>query len=145
MLRPLDSITRRTKASWLSLSCSAPLEIPAKSLYRRRLLDGLVNKVTLMHVVCTSDTHNTQPTPPQGDTPIHAGDLTQRGTPKELQKSLHWLNHQPRKFIVVVAGNHDLLLDRSYRDKPEDTEQRLRLDRARISYLQDWCHVETRK
>jgi 3',5'-cyclic AMP phosphodiesterase CpdA len=62
-------------------------------------------------IVCTSDTHNSQPRIPAGDVLIHAGDLTQTGTAKELQAQLDWLNSQPHRYKIVIAGNHDVLLD----------------------------------
>ncbi|KAK4142556.1 Metallo-dependent phosphatase-like protein [Dichotomopilus funicola] len=64
-------------------------------------------------VVCISDTHNSQPKLPSGDVLIHAGDLTQSGTFAELQTTLAWLRSQPHPIKIVVAGNHDLLLDPS--------------------------------
>lgn len=64
-------------------------------------------------VVCVSDTHNSQPTLPDGDVLIHAGDLTQSGTFEELHTALGWLSSQPHPIKVVIAGNHDLLLDAS--------------------------------
>ncbi|OGM47570.1 phosphoesterase [Aspergillus bombycis] len=39
-------------------------------------------------VVCISDTHNCQPSLPEGDILIHAGDLTQSGSLKELQANI---------------------------------------------------------
>jgi Icc-related predicted phosphoesterase len=42
---------------------------------------------------------------------IHAGDLTQSGTLKELQTSLDWLKTLPHQYKIVIAGNHDILLD----------------------------------
>ncbi|KAK8092839.1 Metallo-dependent phosphatase-like protein [Apiospora kogelbergensis] len=59
-------------------------------------------------VVCISDTHNSNarcdPLPP-GDVLIHAGDLTQAGSPAELQAA------------IVVGGNHDVVLDPARSDE----------------------------
>jgi 3',5'-cyclic AMP phosphodiesterase CpdA len=44
---------------------------------------------------------------------IHAGDLTQTGTAQEPQAQLDWLNSQPHRHKVVIAGNHDIFLDRA--------------------------------
>ena len=66
---------------------------------------------TPMAIVCISDTHNTQPTVPEGDILIHAGDLTQSGSLKELQAALTWLHTLPHPTKIVIAGNHELLLD----------------------------------
>ncbi|EEY18771.1 metallophosphoesterase domain-containing protein [Verticillium alfalfae VaMs.102] len=62
-------------------------------------------------VVCISDTHNTQPRLPQGEILIHAGDMTQSGTFDELVAAVDWLSSQPHPIKIVVAGNHDVLLD----------------------------------
>jgi 3',5'-cyclic AMP phosphodiesterase CpdA len=37
--------------------------------------------------------------------------LTQNGTAPELQSQLDWLNAQPHPHKVVIAGNHDIVLD----------------------------------
>lgn len=65
----------------------------------------------LITVVCISDTHNTQPDVPDGDVLLHAGDLTKGGSFEELQDQLSWLQALPHRYKVVIAGNHDLLLD----------------------------------
>jgi calcineurin-like phosphoesterase family protein len=64
--------------------------------------------------VCISDTHNTRPPVPDGDVLLHAGDLTIGGTFAELRAQLDWLRHLPHRHKVVVAGNHDLLLDAAF-------------------------------
>ncbi|KAK3995708.1 Metallo-dependent phosphatase [Cladorrhinum sp. PSN332] len=88
-------------------------------------------------VVCLSDTHNNQPSSvPEGDILIHAGDLTNSGTFSELQAILDWLNSLPHPYKVVIAGNHDILLD-PLRDAPGDAEQRAKLNWGGIIYLQD--------
>lgn len=66
-------------------------------------------------IVCLSNTHGTQPSVPPGDLLLHAGDLTQWGTFNEIQAQLTWLSQQPHKYKVVIAGNHDLLLDPGFR------------------------------
>ncbi|KAJ5671245.1 hypothetical protein N7507_000372 [Penicillium longicatenatum] len=66
---------------------------------------------TPIAIVCISDTHNSQPTIPDGDILIHAGDLTQSGSFQELQAALIWLNLLPYPTKIVIAGNHELLLD----------------------------------
>ncbi|KAK3939328.1 hypothetical protein QBC46DRAFT_438139 [Diplogelasinospora grovesii] len=54
-----------------------------------------------------------EPARPLADpvTLIHAGDLTQSGSLTEIQRALNWLRAQPHRHKVVIAGNHDLLLD----------------------------------
>lgn len=75
-----------------------------------------------LKVVCVSDTHNTTPALPAGDILVHSGDLTQYGTFKELQRQLDWLNAQPHAHKIVVAGNHDLLLDVAFVARHPDRE-----------------------
>lgn len=75
-------------------------------------------KVALNHtpvtIVCISDTHNKTPVVPDGDILLHAGDLTRMGTFEELQDQLHWIGKLPHQHKIVIAGNHDLLLDRRF-------------------------------
>ncbi|KAF4555613.1 putative calcineurin-like phosphoesterase 2 [Elsinoe fawcettii] len=68
-------------------------------------------------VVCVSDTHNLKPVLPSGDILIHAGDLSGKGSFEQLQDQLDWLDQQPHKHKIVIAGNHDLLLDPEFVDK----------------------------
>jgi calcineurin-like phosphoesterase family protein len=65
-------------------------------------------------VVCIADTHNTQSRLPPGDILLHAGDLSQYGTFAEIQAQLTWLSAQPHRWKIVIAGNHDLLLDGAF-------------------------------
>lgn len=67
----------------------------------------------------------TQPELPDGDLLLHAGDLTQSGSFEELQMQIDWLHSQPRKFKVVIAGNHDLCLDPSKRPGNDGKSARL--------------------
>ncbi|CEL09728.1 hypothetical protein ASPCAL12859 [Aspergillus calidoustus] len=72
------------------------------------------SSTTPIHIVCISDTHNTTPSLPDGDILIHAGDLTQSGSWCELEAQIAWLDAQPHRFKVVVAGNHEICLDSSF-------------------------------
>ncbi|KAF8418198.1 Metallo-dependent phosphatase-like protein [Tirmania nivea] len=69
-----------------------------------------------VRIVCISDTHNQTPARlPPGDVLIHAGDLTNSGTYKELSRAAEWLrNLKGYEYKIVVPGNHDLGLDRSW-------------------------------
>lgn len=53
-------------------------------------------------------THN----PP--DVLIHAGDLTNQGSFKELEKAIAWISNTDFAAKIIVAGNHDLSLDPEY-------------------------------
>jgi hypothetical protein len=63
-----------------------------------------------IRVVCISYTHDTQPSVP-GDVLIHAGDLTPNGTAEELHAAVTWISCLPHPIKIVVAGNHDKILD----------------------------------
>lgn len=67
-------------------------------------------------VVCISDTHCLNPEVPPGDLLLHAGDMTNNGTFDEIQALLDWLNTLPHRHKVVIAGNHDDLLDAAFVD-----------------------------
>ena len=67
-----------------------------------------------MRVVCISDTHGQHhmlTTLPDGDMLIHAGDFASHGRIDDCMRALHWLNAQPFKYRVVIAGNHDCFMD----------------------------------
>lgn len=65
-----------------------------------------------MIIDCTSDLHGFYPELEGGDLLIIAGDLTKTDTEKEYWDFFEWLSKQKYKKIVVVAGNHDNLLDK---------------------------------
>lgn len=64
-----------------------------------------------MRIVCISDTHNqlSRIKIPDGDMLIHAGDLTMRGTIREVVRELRILADLPHRNKVLIAGNHDWL------------------------------------
>ncbi|KAL8827831.1 MAG: hypothetical protein Q9191_002952 [Dirinaria sp. TL-2023a] len=69
--------------------------------------------------VCISDTHNASPGTgafklPKGDVLVHAGDLTKQGTYAELRKTLDWIEKADFEVKIVVAGNHDITLDKEF-------------------------------
>ncbi len=68
-----------------------------------------------VRIVAMADTHGEHAALhlPEGDVLIHAGDLTQRGTASELKAVADFLRAQPHPHKVVVAGNHDFLLQDS--------------------------------
>lgn len=93
-----------------------PATYLARWLYRRKPKQGSPPSPgpSPIRIVCVSDTHCTQPGLPGGDVLLHAGDLTNKGSFEEIQAQLHWLNTLPHKHKVVIAGNHDVLLDPDY-------------------------------
>ncbi|KAJ5782247.1 hypothetical protein N7457_004021 [Penicillium paradoxum] len=95
-----------------------------------------------IRIICISDTHNATPPLPPGDILIHAGDLTAHGTFDEMQAQLWWLSSQPYTHKIVIAGNHDLVLDEASEMKFLAREgisgaKRRELDWSGIQYLQD--------
>ena len=67
-----------------------------------------------MRFVCISDTHgfHDRIELPDGDVLIHAGDMTNHGSPSQLFDVFAWLSKQPHERIIVVPGNHDFGLER---------------------------------
>lgn len=91
-------------------------------------------------IVCISDTHNAQFNIPDGDILIHAGDLTQSGSFQELQAALAWLRAQTHPTKIVIAGNHELLLDSAWTNSPgraPAVSERAQLDWGDIMYLEN--------
>ncbi|KAJ4291822.1 hypothetical protein N0V90_009718 [Kalmusia sp. IMI 367209] len=110
------SIFQPTPPTPLELFVRNPILFLVTWLYNNRptLLPYPISQAQPTRVVCISDTHNERPSIPDGDILIHAGDLTQNGTFAELQAQLDWLRKLPHKHKIVVAGNHDLLLDEGF-------------------------------
>lgn len=137
----LDALINRSKLEPWQQFLNKPCIFLAQLLYiwREKIpAQPLSNPVS---IVCISDTHNTQPICPDGDILIHAGDLTQSGSFKEMQNALNWIQAQSHPTKIVVAGNHDLLLDPCQdpvSTKAETAEaERQMLDWGDIIYLQN--------
>lgn len=67
-----------------------------------------------VRIVCISDTHgqHIKLSVPDGDVLVHAGDFMAFGyAPKEIADFNHWLSTQPHRYKVVIAGNHDVMID----------------------------------
>ena len=114
--KPMDAILyRREPSLWDHLF--DPLLFLGTKLYRfttQLKIGNLKSSHTSIRIVCLSDTHNdhasTSPLP-DGDILIHAGDLTQSGTKRELFNALSWLHDQPHTIKLFIAGNHDMALN----------------------------------
>lgn len=65
-----------------------------------------------MRLVCLSDTHmkHDQVTVPDGDVLIHAGDLATFGGVAQIEQAAGWLRSLPHETKIVIAGNHDRVL-----------------------------------
>ncbi|KXG45226.1 uncharacterized protein PGRI_041390 [Penicillium griseofulvum] len=69
--------------------------------------------------VCVSDTHGYTPSEagfklPDGDVLIHAGDLTNNGSLKELRRTMDWICKADFEIKIIVGGNHDITLDPTF-------------------------------
>ena len=70
-----------------------------------------------VRIIVMSDTHNTVRNAaeaarvPTGDVFIHCGDVTVDGTAREVCSFNEWLGLLPHQHRIVIAGNHDLILD----------------------------------
>jgi predicted phosphodiesterase len=113
----------------------------------------------LTRIVCISDTHSSGDfNLPNGDILIHAGDLTRKGSHSELKQVLSWLKSLINfRLKIIIAGNHDVTLDRTYYEthwrrfhtKKEDSEQIINMfndpklrDKYGIIYLQDQMFID---
>ncbi len=65
-----------------------------------------------MKITAVSDLHGDMPKLGGGDLLIIAGDLTARDTMKQYLDFRHWLSLQPYEKKIVVAGNHDMLVQK---------------------------------
>jgi Icc-related predicted phosphoesterase len=64
-----------------------------------------------MLIDCISDLHGFFPDLAGGDILIIAGDLTARNTKEEYDAFISWLTKLPYRCKIVVAGNHDGLIE----------------------------------
>lgn len=77
-----------------------------------------------IRVVCISDTHTLQwPDVPDGDLLIHAGDLANDGSVREIQAAVDWLRSLPHPHKVVICGNHDSYFDARSRLEEDRDDQ----------------------
>lgn len=65
-----------------------------------------------MLVTAISDLHGDRPKLKGGDLLIIAGDLTARDRLSEYQEFCHWLHNQPYNKKIVIAGNHDMRIQK---------------------------------
>ncbi len=70
-----------------------------------------------MKITCISDTHNQHlHIPPDwlegGDVLVHAGDISGRGSLREVEEFLVWFNELPYTHKIMIAGNHDFWFEK---------------------------------
>ncbi|KAG8531158.1 uncharacterized protein KY384_004516 [Bacidia gigantensis] len=61
-----------------------------------------------------SDTHNALPPLPPSDILIHCGDISYTGRVSEFAPTIAHLASHPAPLKLVIAGNHDITLDKAY-------------------------------
>jgi Icc-related predicted phosphoesterase len=95
-----------------------------------------------MKILCISDTHNLHSDIPANlinnesgdiDVLIHAGDMTGRGSKKEVLPFLFWFDNLPFKHKILIAGNHDFWFETA---SSAEIEEVLSF-RKNITYLND--------
>jgi predicted phosphodiesterase len=134
----LDELLHRRRPSLWQQFLAQPCIFLARKLYTWQQTIPAQPSINPVSIVCISDTHNYQPRLPDGDILIHAGDMTQSGSLNELQATLAWLHTQSHPIKIIVAGNHDILLDASCDDPAKQTaSERATLDWGNIIYLEN--------
>lgn len=132
-----EMLTRQRPGPWQRFRAN-PCVFLAQKLYSWHQPIPATPVTRPSSIVCISDTHNTQVSIPDGDILIHAGDLTQSGSFKELQAALTWINTQPHSTKLVIAGNHELLLDVARDDSSDQAaSERAQLNWGDIIYLEN--------
>ena len=88
-----------------------------------------------MRIVAISDTHERHGNLvlPEGDVLVHAGDLTGNGNMTALVRVAEWIQQQPFRHRVCIAGNHDWCFERAYERR---LARRVLSDHG-ITYLED--------
>nr|XP_045585380.1 uncharacterized protein LOC123747314 isoform X1 [Procambarus clarkii] len=126
---PTHTSTLQPKPTPVPLVMPMPAAAP-------QLLSTRIPK-NVVRFVCISDTHNKTdilPFPiPDGDVLLHGGDFTIKGKLHEALVFNDWLGHLPHKHKVVIAGNHDRLFDKNFKQFTADSRKVF----TNAIYLQD--------
>lgn len=84
---------------------------------------GRMGKAPMIKVTVISDLHGYIPDDlEEGDVLIVAGDLTGRDQEHEYFDVFHWIDRQPFKEKILVAGNHDMRMEMENYDGPAHGE-----------------------
>lgn len=69
-----------------------------------------------MRIVAISDTHTKHEglTIPECDILVHAGDFSWQGKFFEVRDFIYWFKDQPAKHKILIAGNHELTMDKTH-------------------------------
>lgn len=74
-----------------------------------RIFSPLITMLRKTRFVCVSDTHGYTPSEagfklPAGDVLIHAGDLTNNGSLRELRRTMDWICKADFEIKIIVGG-----------------------------------------
>ena len=91
-----------------------------------------------MKLTCISDTHNKHLHIPTkyltgGDCIMHSGDISGRGSRREVEDFLEWYNELPYTHKILIAGNHDYFFE----EAPEYEIEAMLAKYPNITYLND--------
>jgi len=83
---------------------------------KRVRFEGAHTLSTPVRFLIFSDTHGAElpENLPPCDVLLHCGDLTEDGTPESISAALQKLGKVEAKLKLVIAGNHDISLDKLY-------------------------------
>lgn len=72
----------------------------------------------MLNLVLISDTHglHDQLQLPPGDAILHAGDVSSRGTEKEIIAFLEWFGNLDYQHKIFIAGNHDFFFEKKSKE-----------------------------
>jgi len=82
---------------------------------------------------------------PRVDVLLHCGDLTQCGGQVPFKKALNMLGQVDAELKLIIAGNHDLDLDRNYcvaNDEEEDFDAAINLMKGQLAKEAGVIHLE---
>ncbi|KAI0765907.1 Metallo-dependent phosphatase-like protein [Trametes elegans] len=105
-------LKRRIPSAWNQF-CYSPILFATRRAYAAYTEPQPVDMKDasqFIRIVCIADTHSAHdrmPPLPPGDVLIHAGDLSQSGSTKEIKRALRWLSAAPHRHKIFIAGNHD--------------------------------------
>ncbi|XP_043919761.1 metallophosphoesterase domain-containing protein 1-like isoform X2 [Protopterus annectens] len=128
------SVKHRQAPKFFMLSPDGIKEKPSFSLHE--LQPEAPKLKDYVRFVCISDTHFANNIPlPEGDVLIHAGDFSDWGRRQEIEKFCAWLDVCNFEKKIVIAGNHDLSLDKYF------MEEFLKIDPGfnAMSLLSNYC------
>ncbi|KAG8824530.1 hypothetical protein FRC19_001598 [Serendipita sp. 401] len=113
----LDSIVTEDVVVHVHYDVKQPPPRPNTSMHQsqaRNDASAEILKYQWTRFICMSDTHCNTFEVPEGDVLLHSGDLTHSGRFKHLEHTAAWLKELPHPHKIVIAGNHDLTLEKEF-------------------------------